>query len=35
MNFTVYIRDTPGRVKDDWGDVSYIWQIEIDNQDGK
>ncbi|XP_063685928.1 uncharacterized protein LOC134819740 [Bolinopsis microptera] len=31
VNFTVYIRDTPGRGK--WGDVSYIWQIEENNQD--
>ncbi|XP_063685211.1 uncharacterized protein LOC134819287 isoform X5 [Bolinopsis microptera] len=31
VNFTVFIRDTPGRGK--WEDVSYIWQIEENNQD--
>ncbi|XP_063688810.1 uncharacterized protein LOC134821911 [Bolinopsis microptera] len=31
VNFTVYVRDTPGRGK--YGNVSYTWQIEENNQD--
>ena len=32
VNFTVYVRDTPGRGK--FKDVSYTWQIK-DDPDGE